>query len=172
MPRSVLRLPPPGAPDGGSAPGQDGVGSRKSGVGRPPLRRPTSPAATVLRLRGRVRGRAVSAIPWKRVPASWGAVYPPRGARSVQRVARDAVALESLPCDTRDTCDCGGIGSSHLRRTATNGGEAWPMTWPASRRRDRSPWCGSSTAPLEGIFPEPPVWRRICCTTTRNNSGR
>jgi hypothetical protein len=108
-------------------------------------------------------------IPRKRVPTSRCAVYPPRRARGVRRVAGDAVAPKTLPCDTRARGESFGIGSIQPRCRTTNGGETWPVTEPASRRRGRSHWCGSSTAPLEGISLEPPVWRRICCTITTNN---
>ena len=78
----------------------------------------------------------------------------------------------ALPCDTRIRCELFGIGSRQPSGRTTNGGETWPTTGPVSRRRDRSQRCGSSTAPPEGIYPEPPVWRRICCTITTNNCGR
>ena len=173
MPRSVPRLPRQEVPGGGSAPGLSRVGSRKSGVGSFSLRRPTSPAATILRLRGHARGSAALVIPRKRVPTSRSAVYPRCRARGVRQVARrDAVARECLPCDTRARCHRGGIGSTLPRTREMNGGEIWPVTEPASRRQGRSRWCGSSTAPREGISLEPPVWRRICCTITTNNYGR
>jgi hypothetical protein len=137
----------PGAPDGGSAP--DGG---------------------QLVCVGHERGRAVLAIPRKRVATSRRAVYPPREARAVRREARDRVAPASLSCDTRDWRKPSAVARASHDAKKTNGGERWPMTEPASRRRDRSQRCGSSTAPPEGICPEPPVWRRTCCTITTSNS--
>src|SRR5829696_9198726 len=77
MPRSGLRPPRLGPPDGGSA----------LGCGWP---------ASI----GPARGSVAPAISRKRVWTSRGEVYPPRGARGVRKVARDAVAAESLRCDT------------------------------------------------------------------------
>jgi hypothetical protein len=95
-----------------------------------------------------------------------------RGTRRANGVAPGSVAPDGLPCDTRDRYGPCGTGSGHSRCRARNGGETWPITEPARDRRDRSPRSGSSTAPPEGIWLGPPVWRRICCTTTTSNCGR
>ena len=62
------------------------------------LRLPTSDSAVCARKRG-------PRDPQEACPDISGAVYPPREARGVRQVARDAVAPESLPCDTRVRCE-------------------------------------------------------------------
>ena len=148
MPRSVPRPPRPGPPHGGSAPGCGWSVSI-----------------------GPARGSVAPAISRKRVRTSQGAVYPPREARGVREVARVRSQRRPSMRHSRQR-ESFGIGISRPRGRTTKGGETWLTTEPASRRRGRSHRCGSSTARHEAIFPEPPVWRRICCMTTRNNSGR